>query len=68
MTEQTEPVTCPECGALMHLRDGKYGAFYGCSTWPKCKATRDPETRAREPRLELPSERMKARDRQRWRQ
>ena len=28
---------CPECGSLLVLRKGKYGNFYGCSNYPKCK-------------------------------
>ena len=28
---------CPECGALLVLRKGPYGEFYGCSKYPKCK-------------------------------
>lgn len=24
---------CPECGAPLQLRGGKYGLFYGCKTW-----------------------------------
>ncbi|MCI1966934.1 MAG: NERD domain-containing protein [Oscillospiraceae bacterium] len=31
---------CPFCGAQLVVRKGKYGAFYGCSTYPKCKYTR----------------------------
>ena len=30
--------TC-RCGAKMVLRNGKYGKFYGCSTFPRCKQT-----------------------------
>lgn len=33
------PLICPDCGAEMVLRDSKYGLFYGCSTYPKCKAS-----------------------------
>jgi len=29
---------CPECGSTMVLRKSKYGVFYGCSEFPKCKA------------------------------
>jgi len=29
--------TCPKCGAKLVLRNGRYGAFYGCSNYPKCK-------------------------------
>ncbi len=31
---------CPKCGAVLLLREGKYGKFLGCSTFPKCKYTR----------------------------
>jgi hypothetical protein len=30
---------CPKCGARLVLRNGKYGSFYGCSNYPKCKFT-----------------------------
>ena len=30
---------CPRCGGQIVLRHGKYGAFYGCSNYPKCKFT-----------------------------
>ncbi|WP_366509144.1 topoisomerase DNA-binding C4 zinc finger domain-containing protein [Ruminococcus sp.] len=28
---------CPECGAVMKFKEGKYGEFLGCSRYPKCK-------------------------------
>lgn len=31
---------CPFCGNALVLRKGKYGQFWGCSTYPKCKFTR----------------------------
>ncbi|WP_418480317.1 topoisomerase DNA-binding C4 zinc finger domain-containing protein, partial [Dysosmobacter sp.] len=31
---------CPFCGSELVLRKGKYGSFWGCSTYPKCKFTR----------------------------
>lgn len=31
---------CPFCGSDLVLRSGKYGQFWGCSTYPKCKFTR----------------------------
>jgi len=31
---------CPKCGSPMVRRTGKYGVFYGCSTYPKCRGTR----------------------------
>ena len=30
---------CPKCGAKLVLKKGIYGAFYGCSNYPKCKYT-----------------------------
>jgi len=27
---------CPYCGATLKIRNGKYGAFIGCSRYPKC--------------------------------
>lgn len=30
---------CPYCKAELVLRKGKYGEFYGCSNYPKCKYT-----------------------------
>lgn len=34
-------VKCPRCGAAMFLRNGKNGAFWGCSNYPDCKMTAD---------------------------
>lgn len=31
---------CPLCGSPLVLRHGKYGDFYGCSSYPKCKFKR----------------------------
>jgi len=28
---------CPHCGSNMIVRHGKYGAFLGCSSYPKCR-------------------------------
>jgi hypothetical protein len=28
---------CPKCGGNLVLRNGKYGKFYGCSNYPKCR-------------------------------
>ena len=28
---------CPRCGGTLVLRNGKYGQFYGCSSYPTCK-------------------------------
>ncbi|MCB8818316.1 topoisomerase DNA-binding C4 zinc finger domain-containing protein [Desulfosporosinus shakirovi] len=31
----------PQCGFKMILRNGKYGPFYGCTQYPKCRGTRN---------------------------
>ncbi len=31
---------CPECGSPILIKLGKYGKFYACSNWPKCKYTK----------------------------
>ncbi len=36
-----ETVYCPSCGRPMVLRNGKYGQFYGCTGYPKCKTSFD---------------------------
>ena len=30
---------CPKCGGNLILRKGKYGDFYGCSNYPRCRYT-----------------------------
>ena len=37
---QRGPGTCPKCGAETEMKSGKYGAFFGCSRFPKCKGSR----------------------------
>jgi len=32
-----EGVTCPNCGSPMYIREGRFGKFYGCTNYPKCK-------------------------------
>ena len=32
---------CPCCDGHLVLRKGKYGSFYGCSNYPKCKFTKN---------------------------
>ena len=34
---------CPYCGKPLVLRNGKYGQFWGCSAYPKCRFTRNVE-------------------------
>lgn len=31
---------CPECSELMVRRSGKYGKFWGCPNFPRCRGTR----------------------------
>lgn len=38
--EMQPEVCCPNCGAPMIRRKGKYGEFYGCSDFPRCRGTR----------------------------
>jgi hypothetical protein len=33
------PRSCPECGAALKLKSGRYGEFYGCTGYPECKYT-----------------------------
>lgn len=30
---------CPRCGSELIYKKGKYGSFYGCSSYPKCRYT-----------------------------
>lgn len=34
-----EVILCPKCGGSLVKRNGRYGEFYGCSNYPKCKYT-----------------------------
>jgi restriction system protein len=33
-------IICTKCGSEMILKKGKYGSFYGCCKYPKCKNTK----------------------------
>lgn len=33
--------TCPRCSAPMRKRSGRYGQFWGCSRYPRCRGTRN---------------------------
>lgn len=35
-----ESIECPRCGSSMILRKGKYGKFYGCLKFPRCRGTK----------------------------
>lgn len=34
-------VTCPKCGSPLVRRNGKFGEFWGCTTYPRCRYTRN---------------------------
>jgi restriction system protein len=37
----TKEEKCPECGGTLVEKSGKYGRFFGCSNYPKCKYTKN---------------------------
>ncbi len=39
ITEKPTKKICPKCGAPLLIRIGKYGQFYACSKFPKCRYT-----------------------------
>jgi DNA topoisomerase I len=39
-TEKPTEEKCPECGSPVLIRLGRYGKFYACSNFPKCKYTK----------------------------
>ena len=39
VSEKTHDLNCGECEAPMVLRDSRYGKFYGCSRFPRCRGT-----------------------------
>ncbi|WP_124064894.1 exonuclease domain-containing protein [Clostridium sp. E02] len=39
--EKKEEEFCPVCGSVLRRRNGKFGDFYGCSNFPKCRFTRN---------------------------
>jgi DNA topoisomerase I len=43
--EPDEDVRCPECGKAMMLRSGRFGDFFGCLDYPKCKGIRNLQQR-----------------------
>jgi len=38
-TEMPTKKNCPKCGSSLVIRLGKYGRFYACSNFPKCRYT-----------------------------
>lgn len=39
-TPRSSPGHCP-CGGRFVLRNGRYGRFYGCTRYPRCRRTRN---------------------------
>lgn len=39
INEKIRSGICPKCGGHLIKRKGRYGSFYGCSNYPKCKFT-----------------------------
>lgn len=39
--ESIDQGKCPRCSGELVLRNGKYGQFYGCSNYPRCRFTQD---------------------------
>jgi len=39
ITEKPTKKICPKCGAPLLIRLGRYGEFYACSKFPKCRYT-----------------------------
>jgi len=47
-TEIMTDELCPDCGNKLVIREGRYGKFIACSTYPKCKFTKNlPEEEAK---------------------
>jgi ssDNA-binding Zn-finger/Zn-ribbon topoisomerase 1 len=65
-------VKCPKCGELMVRKQNSrtLQPFWGCSAWPTCDGTRpvDGDAKGASEDDDLPSSRMRSRDRQRWRE
>ncbi len=39
--EYPKPKLCPKCNQPLQKKEGRYGNFWGCSGYPKCKFTMD---------------------------
>ena len=37
INEKIAAPKCPDCGSMMNVRSGKYGAFWGCTAFPMCQ-------------------------------
>lgn len=40
-TQRRDPTKCPKCKNSLVLRNGRFGQFYGCSSYPRCKYTQN---------------------------
>lgn len=40
LREKQDTLICPKCGGKLVLRSSKYGEFFGCSNYPKCRYVR----------------------------
>lgn len=40
LLKSSENRTCPYCGSYLKIKEGKYGEFYGCSSYPICNYTK----------------------------
>lgn len=41
MIEAQPELVCPTCGGILCKRKGRFGEFFGCGNYPKCKFTRN---------------------------
>ena len=39
LRERNEIKPYPECGGILEIKNGPYGAFYGCCNYPQCTYT-----------------------------
>ncbi len=37
-----EPILCEKCGSPMEMKIGKYGKYFACTAYPKCKNIKSP--------------------------
>lgn len=52
-------VKCTKCGAPMIKRDGKWGQFYGCTTYPRCTNTMSLQDAAKQAQQVTPKKEFK---------
>jgi DNA topoisomerase-1 len=50
--------TCPDCGSKLVIRSGRYGQFYSCSAFPKCRYSRPLEPEASSEQAEVRDEKL----------